>query len=88
MLYPPASERLSLVGDIISIERSRCFMLGGRVAMVGIGAVEMKLPVVDALLRQVDIRGTFRYRPFRVVSLFLLGESLSGSVIPILRVLI
>lgn len=29
-------------------------------AMVGIGAMEMKLPIVDALIRQVDIRGTFR----------------------------
>ncbi|KAF4731855.1 hypothetical protein FOZ63_029372 [Perkinsus olseni] len=35
---------------------------GGRVAMVGIGAVEMELPVVDALIREVDIRGTFRFR--------------------------
>ncbi|EER02284.1 Sorbitol dehydrogenase, putative [Perkinsus marinus ATCC 50983] len=39
----------------------RATQSGGRVAMVGIGAVEMKLPVVDALLRQVDIRGTFRF---------------------------
>lgn len=34
---------------------------GGTAVMVGMGAPEAKLPLVDGLVREVDIRGVFRY---------------------------
>ncbi|XP_060646190.1 sorbitol dehydrogenase-like [Drosophila nasuta] len=34
---------------------------GGVVVVVGMGAEEMKLPLLNALIREVDIRGVFRY---------------------------
>ena len=34
---------------------------GGTLVVVGMGKPEVKFPIVDALVREVDIRGIFRY---------------------------
>ena len=34
---------------------------GGVLALVGLGAAEVTIPIVDASVREVDIRGVFRY---------------------------
>lgn len=34
---------------------------GGAVVLVGMGAADMKIPILDALIREVDLRGVFRY---------------------------
>lgn len=34
---------------------------GGCVVLVGMGAAEVQIPLIDALIREVDIRGVFRY---------------------------
>jgi threonine dehydrogenase-like Zn-dependent dehydrogenase len=34
---------------------------GGVAVIVGMGAPEVKIPLVNALAREVDIRGIFRY---------------------------
>ncbi|XP_058797152.1 sorbitol dehydrogenase-like isoform X2 [Phymastichus coffea] len=34
---------------------------GGCVVLVGMGRSEMRIPIIDALIREVDIKGVFRY---------------------------
>lgn len=34
---------------------------GGIAVLVGMGAPEIKIPLINALVREVDIRGVFRY---------------------------
>lgn len=34
---------------------------GGVAVLVGMGAPEIQIPLIDALIREVDIRGNFRY---------------------------
>lgn len=34
---------------------------GGVVVLVGMGASEVQVPLIRALIREVDIRGVFRY---------------------------
>lgn len=34
---------------------------GGVAVIVGMGAPEVKIPLINALAREVDIRGIFRY---------------------------
>ncbi|KAE8748489.1 hypothetical protein FOCC_FOCC004783 [Frankliniella occidentalis] len=40
----------------------RCTATGGTIVLVGMGNSEMKLPLADALTREVVIKGVFRYR--------------------------
>ncbi|KAK3928529.1 Sorbitol dehydrogenase [Frankliniella fusca] len=40
----------------------RCTGTGGTIVLVGMGNAEMKLPLADALTREVAIKGVFRYR--------------------------
>ena len=35
---------------------------GGTVVCIGMGKPEVKIPLIDALIREVDIKGVFRYR--------------------------
>lgn len=39
----------------------KCTKSGGMVVLVGMGAPDVKLPLLSAMIREVDIRGVFRY---------------------------
>lgn len=50
---------------------------GGVVALIGHGAAEISIPVVDATAREIDIRGIFRYANDYQIALNLVS---SGAV--------
>lgn len=47
----PATQRLAMLAT----------QSGGCVVMVGMGPAESTLPIVDSLVREIDVRGVFRY---------------------------
>lgn len=47
--------------DVGHCSRFKATRQGGRVVMVGMGPPQVKVPLVDAIIKEIDIRGVFRY---------------------------
>ena len=45
----------------VYLSRSQATKSGGVLVLVGLGAPEAKIPIVDASVREVDIRGIIRF---------------------------
>ncbi len=48
----------SIMNSCISLQAVRS---GGTICIIGHGPAEVKVPIIKAAVREVDIRGVFRY---------------------------
>ena len=51
--------------------------------LVGLGAPMATIPIIDASLREVDIRGIFRYRNWSVMSFIVMSLFIVMSSVPV-----